>query len=176
MRIKAFLAVLCLCYGSVVTSDVTIKEASSDQVQNVAQEKTGVVPRDKFLFGSYATATYTQVVASTSTVFFSCLSGTVSQWVCSGRHSRGRRSKKIKKPDINLDDDQSSIGIESSKGDPMPALTPDEDKRKFAFTIWTTSRTTTSVTVFFTDTNTTIRLSYYCFAAGIQYPQFNCAG
>lgn len=50
-----------------------------------------------------------------------------------------------------------------------------EDKDKLAFTVWTTSRTTTSVTVFFTNTSSTVRVSFYCVAGGISLPN-GCAG
>lgn len=50
-----------------------------------------------------------------------------------------------------------------------------QEKDKLAFTVWTTSRTTTSVTVFFTNTSSTVRVSFYCVAGGISVPN-GCGG
>ncbi|KAK7076180.1 hypothetical protein SK128_016679 [Halocaridina rubra] len=133
---------------------------------------TPLDPREKFLFGSFSTTTYTQVVASTSTVFFSCLSGTATGTVCQGRGAR--RNKKLKRPDITVVESEVKEDIESSITDDVVNQQDMVRNSKLGFTIWTTSRTTTSVTVFFTNTSTTLRLSYYCFAGGIQFPQFNC--
>ncbi|KAK7076182.1 hypothetical protein SK128_016681 [Halocaridina rubra] len=137
---------------------------------------TSSVARDKFLFGSFSTTRYTQVVASTSTVFFSCLSGTSGGAVCMGRNTK--RKKRMLQNDMTIGDSPNVPEVESSQATSPEKtdLAPVEstNNSKLAFTIWTTSRTTTQVTVFFTNTSTTIRLSYYCFAGGIQFPQFNC--
>lgn len=60
-------------------------------------------------------------------------------------------------------------------------LDPEEEQeddlamsKLLGFTLWTRARTTSTVTMLFTDTNTTIRLSYYCQAGGLQMPEFPC--
>ncbi|XP_066964053.1 uncharacterized protein [Macrobrachium rosenbergii] len=131
-------------------------------------------------FGSFSTTTYTVVSATTSTVFFSCLSGTDST-VCKGRNTkRFRRGSRTKAIELVDHDDPTLPALESS--DLEEPLTEDrsatgesqDNNQKFGFTVWTTARTTTSVTVFYTNTSTTIRLSYYCVAGGIQFPINRC--
>ncbi|KAK7068553.1 hypothetical protein SK128_004758 [Halocaridina rubra] len=157
--------------------------AQSAEGLQVIPSKLDPQNREKFLFGSFSTTTYTNFVLSTSTVFFSCLVGTTSQVVCSGRsRSSGRRmlrdaplqaGKELTQGDEPVTDyyvPESSFNDvnESSKSD-LP-----ENSEKFAFTIWTTSRTTSSITVYYTNTSTTVRLSYVCAAAAVSYPPFNC--
>ncbi|MPD04118.1 hypothetical protein E2C01_099789 [Portunus trituberculatus] len=47
-------------------------------------------------------------------------------------------------------------------------------KLLLGFTMWTRVRSTSTVTMLYTDTNTTIRLSYYCQAGNLQLPANNC--
>ncbi|XP_066964052.1 uncharacterized protein [Macrobrachium rosenbergii] len=134
------------------------------------------------LFGSFSTTTYTIVSAITSTVFFSCLSGTAAT-VCQGRNSkRFRRGSDAKALELADGEDSSlpaleSSGLEEPSTEDRSATGEFQAKDpKFGFTVWTTARTTTSVTVFYTNRSTTIRLSYYCIAGGLQFPPQNCAG
>ena len=48
-----------------------------------------------------------------------------------------------------------------------------KDNKNF-FTVWTESVTTTTLTTFFTNTDTTISLSYYCRAGNLVSPADNC--
>lgn len=45
---------------------------------------------------------------------------------------------------------------------------------KIGYTIWTTTKTTSTVTVLYTNTASTVKISYYCVAGGVQYPSVNC--
>ncbi|XP_064078987.1 uncharacterized protein LOC135196239 [Macrobrachium nipponense] len=143
-------------------------------------------PRDSSqkerLFGSFSTTTYTIVSAVTSTVFFSCLSGTAAT-VCAGRNTkRFRRGSDNKALELVGEGGSNVPALEpSGLGEPSPEDTSAAGEAqakdpKFGFTVWTTARTTTSVTVFYTNRSTTIRLSYYCVAGGLQFPPQNCAG
>ncbi|KAK7076181.1 hypothetical protein SK128_016680 [Halocaridina rubra] len=152
-------------------------ESSSKPSQENSDSYLVQQNKEKFLFGSFSTTTYTNVVASTSTVFFSCLSSTTSQNVCQGR---GARRKRFAKPNLLLDDYEGIADVQSSKNNEANIAQKNHhssingNEGKLAFTVWTTSRSTTSVTVFYTNTSTTIRLAYYCVAGGVQYPTFSC--
>ncbi|KAK7076177.1 hypothetical protein SK128_016676 [Halocaridina rubra] len=158
---------------SVVTLGALIAPSVSEEAKDVQTEK------GKYLFGSYSTATYTVVQASTSTVYFSCIQGSAAD-LCAGRKRASKMLQKSTEPLIEgraLEGD-SQTNLESSKSDDTQALEtrPKESDGKFAFTIWTTSKTTTSITVFYTNTSTTIRLSYACVAGGMSKPSDTCNG
>ncbi|XP_042873274.1 uncharacterized protein LOC122253914 [Penaeus japonicus] len=129
--------------------------------------------RAKFFFGTYRTTTYTVVSASTSTVFATCLSGSDTT-LCAGRSARRAKRKLEKSLDevTNVGDLSGSLLDTKSVAETLEGV---EEKDKLAFTVWTTSRTTTSVTVFFTNTSTTVRVSFYCVAGGLSVPN-GCAG
>ncbi|XP_045613608.2 uncharacterized protein [Procambarus clarkii] len=136
--------------------------------------------RERF-FGVASTRTYTSVVMVTSTVFFSCLSGT-SKAVC-----QGRRKKKSMQRFLDLTSaDEGDAELDGSLGEvkdkpdvedtaPKSPDSPVSNDAKF-ITIWTSSQTTTTVTMLYTNTSTTIRLSYFCQAGQAQLPIFRCAG
>lgn len=74
--------------------------------------------------------------------------------------------------------DSSLIDTDGMETDISSSSSPQEaDKNgKFQFlTIWSAASTTTTVTMLYTDTNTTVRLSYYC-QAGFQILPNRCAG
>ncbi|XP_071525995.1 uncharacterized protein [Panulirus ornatus] len=140
--------------------------------------------RSRFFLGRYSTTTYTDVVMVTSTVFFSCLSGTATG-VCQGRRRREFLSSSPLRTFIELDEGATDPVLESSQVDladlkedtGVAAESSDNaDSKLLGINVWTTSRTTTTVTMLYTDTNTTIRLSYYCLAGQIQLPANNCVG
>ena len=66
---------------------------------------------------------------------------------------------------------QSSLAEVSKEG--ADAVESKDDR--INFTVWTTTKTTTTVTVMYTNTASTIRISYYCVAGGINLPNA-CAG
>ncbi|XP_042208753.1 uncharacterized protein LOC121857012 [Homarus americanus] len=152
----------------VESSDITAKHSPVDE------------KGEKFFLGGVSTATYTDVVMVTSTVFFSCLSGT-SAAVCDGR-----RRKRSLRSFVKLEEDESSSPLASSQDEDLIGedLSQAEEENKsskdeeriLGFNIWTTSRITSTVTMLYTDTNTTIRLSYFCQAGQQQLPTFNCVG
>ncbi|XP_064078487.1 uncharacterized protein LOC135195914 [Macrobrachium nipponense] len=167
-----FLAKEALCDSKNVEKNSSLEPKDSSAAQDSSQRER--------LFGSFSTTTYTIVSAITSTVFFSCLSGTDST-VCRGRNAkRFRRGSKSKAIELADDTDPTLPLLESSDvAEPLTedrnaAAEPQADNQKFGFTVWTTARTTTSVTVFYTNTSTTIRLSYFCIAGGIQLPINRC--
>ncbi|CAL4124082.1 unnamed protein product [Meganyctiphanes norvegica] len=161
------------------TATALLAVASAELTQQLQQSDVDVEggARGKFVFGSYRTTTHTVVQAATSTVFFSCLSGTGTA-LCTGK-----RKKRTLRNDLQADLLPGGVSaLEGSLGgsdiaDPLKleAAGSGNADGKLGFTIWTTNRLTTSVTVFFTDTLTTIRLSYFCNAAGITSPN-NCVG
>ncbi|XP_037790065.1 uncharacterized protein LOC119585493 [Penaeus monodon] len=134
-----------------------------------------LLQKNKFIFGSLSTTTYTGVAVSTSTVFFSCLLGTAAT-VCQGRRRRLRKNAKF---DASASYEEES-SLDSSQAPATKTREEDstnrevEEKSRFAFTAWTTSRTSTTVTVLFTNTSTTLRISIFCIAGSLQLPQFNC--
>ncbi|KAK4290075.1 hypothetical protein Pmani_037003 [Petrolisthes manimaculis] len=165
---------------------------SQPTVGDVAETKNnespvvGEVDKNRFI-GRYSTTTETAVVMVTSTVFFSCLSGT------SGALCLGRRRKRALRSNISFEHERNDRVLETSQveettslseqGDAtMPSKEKEDDStvagtsRLLGFQVWTRVRSTTTVTMIFTDTNTTIRLSFFCQAGLAQLPTFNCAG
>ncbi|XP_063592248.1 uncharacterized protein LOC134769450 [Penaeus indicus] len=130
--------------------------------------------RNDFLsvFAVQSTTTYTIVSASTSTVFFSCLSGSYTALICQGRKKKSIRAM----PD--LDSISSDVFLDTSSDSAgSPAIERDDDptnSEKFGYTVWTVAKTTTTVTVRYTNTASTIKISYYCGAGGINYPPNSC--
>ncbi|XP_045612792.1 uncharacterized protein [Procambarus clarkii] len=185
------LSILALCLMAVAAAEEPQQKERPQPVVAAAATNhelpAELNDRERFIFGRYSTTTYTDVVMVTSTVYFSCLSGT-SPAVCLGRRKKKnlRRFMEINKregkdediPDVLLD---SSQGDSSKKEETDPAsqdAPPSEPATdsKFFVNVWTTSRTTTTVTMLYTDTNTTIRLSYFCQAGQAQLPTFRCVG
>ncbi|ROT75860.1 uncharacterized protein [Penaeus vannamei] len=138
-----------------------------------AEQESSDADRGKFFFGTYRTTTYTVVSASTSTVFATCLSGSDTT-LCAGRSARRARrklDKALDMPEVGSEDLSSSLLDTKTVAESEDV----QEKDKLAFTVWTTSRTTTSVTVFFTNTSSTVRVSFYCVAGGISVPN-GCGG
>ncbi|XP_037790068.1 uncharacterized protein LOC119585495 [Penaeus monodon] len=123
------------------------------------------------VFAVQSTTTYTVVSASTSTVFFSCLSGSYTALICNGRKKKSIRAM----PD--LESVSSDVSLDPSESvDPL-AIERDDDpatSEKFGYTVWTVAKTTTTVTVRYTNTATTVKISYYCGAGGVRYPANSC--
>ncbi|XP_037790066.1 uncharacterized protein LOC119585494 [Penaeus monodon] len=149
--------------------------AESQPGTEVGETKDGIVLKDtdeRLFFGRFSTTTYTGVAVSTSTVFFSCLLGTAPT-VCAGRRRRAKKSVKFE----TSADSYVDTGLESSQ---TPAdvgekdASASEDQSKIFVNVWTTSRTSTTVTVLYTNTSTTLRISLFCIAGFVQVPQFNC--
>lgn len=71
----------------------------------------------------------------------------------------------------------SDVSLDPSESvDPL-AIERDDDpatSEKFGYTVWTVAKTTTTVTVRYTNTATTVKISYYCGAGGVRYPANSC--
>ncbi|XP_027213295.2 uncharacterized protein [Penaeus vannamei] len=135
-------------------------------------EESPEAQEGRLFFGNYQTSTLTVVEASTSTVFLSCLSS-ANTGACSGK--RKKRASSMKMP---VDDqDELNMPLDSSVNSEVRAeRSQPADNQKLGFTIWTTAKTTTTVTVLSTNTDTTIRLHYSCAAAGQTLPSVSCSG
>lgn len=75
-------------------SQQSAKEEQASGERLVDESDSKVLQKNKFIFGSLSTTTYTGVAVSTSTVFFSCLLGTAAT-VCQGRRRRLRKNVKF---------------------------------------------------------------------------------
>jgi len=142
----------------------------------VAAATEGLLKRgnkeERLFFGSYRTITNTGVTLTTSTVYASCVSGSLTT-VCTGkRKKRAVNSLQIDEPDHEIDTVDSSI---EEPEDPSSGRTPNPTgKLSGIYTIWTTATTSTTVTTRYTDTATTVSLSIYCSAGSIDYPPVFC--
>ncbi|XP_071525998.1 uncharacterized protein [Panulirus ornatus] len=176
MRTAGARVVLLLLAATMV---VTISSAQEGGGVADTIEEARVHDKGRFFVGSYQTTTHTVVVASTSTVFFSCLSGSANT-LCTGRRRKRTISVPIEQDAASIEGDSSLALDSSSEGDEdLPTDSPlddDDHSGKSAFIVWTTTSTTTSVTVFYTNTSTTVRLSYLCLAAGVSLPAAQCGG
>ncbi|XP_068228283.1 uncharacterized protein [Palaemon carinicauda] len=128
-----------------------------------------LVNDQRFLFGSYSTTTYTNVIVQTSSVFLSCLSTSVTN-LCGGRRIRKSMLALLKEIE------QEQEALQPSTADLAEELKDSDPGSKFGFTVWTTSKLTTTVTTFYTNTSTTIRLHYMCIVGGVSLPTRRCPG
>ena len=65
--------------------------------------------------------------------------------------------------------------IEDSYSTPMQDEKKSKNKNdKLFFTVWTKTISTTTMTVYYTNTATTLSLSYYCTVGGITIPFLGC--
>merc|ERR1712106_190294 len=143
------------------------------------QEKGLEAGRFMNALATYSTTTYTVVSVSTSSMKIICYSGIASATTCKGR----RRKRKVRQYDNLLEaaESQSDNVLEGSKDqlaesvEPRQGKAEDLDGRLLGFTVWTTTKSTTSVTVFYTDTATTLKVSIGCAIGGADYVNYvNC--
>lgn len=79
---------------------------------------------------------------------------------------------KLKLSDISIDGSLANIKNKPESEKESAKINPDG---KFAFSIWTTTRVTSTATVKFTNTSTTISLLYVCTVGGLEFPSaFSC--
>ncbi|ROT75863.1 hypothetical protein C7M84_005573 [Penaeus vannamei] len=94
-------------------SQQSAKEEQASGERLVDESDSKVLQKNKFIFGSLSTTTYTGVAVSTSTVFFSCLLGTAAT-VCQGRRRRLRKNVKFNASPPAVYESESSL--DSSQG------------------------------------------------------------
>merc|ERR1712179_405919 len=126
------------------------------------------------ILGQVSTTTLWSISVSTSTVHFSCLSGISSNIVCNGRRKR-RMARNI----IANIVDNVNPGITSSLenvNEKEQEKDLEKSEKLFGFTVWTAVTASSTVTVFSTNTASTIRMSYYCTAALADTPGSACSG
>nr|XP_045616233.1 uncharacterized protein LOC123769232 [Procambarus clarkii] len=174
MRVWSALVVLAVAATELVAGEAgALDEALKEG--GLKEDASAITEDKERFFGSYYTQTRTVVSAFTSTVFLSCLSGT-STVKCAGRRRRSLHDTNIKT--LIQEFDEPSLLDTSGDGGvaALEASDQEPNEKLFGISIWTTTATTTSVTVFFTNTSTTIRISYYCIAAGLVLPVQRCPG
>jgi len=162
-------ALLSCCWASIQTNTQDATEAKQlesthDNIQDITQPKDG-----KFYFGRISTLSHTMVSFTTSTVLSLCLQATVATPICGGK----KRKRRNLLDDVN-ERESSQLALDSSV---VSATDEDDvDKEKFLkfFTVWTKSITTTTLTTFFTNTGTTISLSYLCTSSALRLPIDGC--
>ncbi|CAL4196887.1 unnamed protein product, partial [Meganyctiphanes norvegica] len=121
------------------------------------------------ILGQVATTTLWDVSVATSTVFFRCISGDQSAAACAGRKKRKRRTINIEYTDDNVKRDLSS-SLDTNRKGKEQELNLEKSEKLYGFTVWTAVTVASTVTVLTTNTETTIRLSFYCFAAFDDIP------
>nr|XP_053634525.1 uncharacterized protein LOC128690032 [Cherax quadricarinatus] len=178
MRFWEVVVLMVMASVSLVAPQAEMQDQVSQEAALQEDDKGTLAldDRNRF-FGTFQTSTRSLVSLITSTVFFSCLSGTATASVCTGR--RRRRALSMDKPKSLIVDPNEWSALTSS-GDGSDVTTDAADteanEKLFGIQVWTISTTSTSVTVFYTDSRTTIRLSYYCVAAGMSLPIRRCGG
>ncbi|XP_066964074.1 uncharacterized protein [Macrobrachium rosenbergii] len=158
----------------VLVAPVSSKKTEDDE------DKMVVLDRGRFIFGTTSTTTYTSVIASTSTVFLSCVSTTLAT-ICEKRKRSARSNLKTPRKEIALAlaDTELETSLDPSDA-PDYARIPEEAEKqdlgdgKLAFTIWTTTKVSTTVTVFYTNTATTVTMRFGCIAGGMILPTQKC--
>ncbi|XP_050727022.1 uncharacterized protein LOC127003983 [Eriocheir sinensis] len=153
-----------------------------EAILNLSSNENPMTKEDKerFIFGPRSITTYTAVSVTTSTAFLTCLSGTNDN-VCQGR--RKKRSVRLMQDISKREGESTSLStslieeadtVVAPTGSTKKAEGDSQGDEKLIFTVWTTARITTSITLVSTDTNTTIRVSFYCLAGNVQLPTINC--
>ncbi|KAG7153828.1 uncharacterized protein LOC121856989 [Homarus americanus] len=153
--------------------------------EGLVKEHLNLQGKEKFL-GTFSTSTRTMVIASTSTVFLTCLSGTANPVVlCGGR--RKKRNVREKSMTFLLDDyrglpgpilegSTEGVNVDGKERDTGGVGEEGHAEKFLGIQLWTTTAVTTSVTVFYTNTSTTVRISFYCAAGGLNLPPISCIG
>merc|ERR1739842_90238 len=142
-----------------------------------------VTDKEGRLLYSSMTTTYTMISVSTSSMKLICYSGIASATICAGR----RRKRKVHHDNLLDAETSESDGLlESSKdeltqsieeaGHQGKAEGDEHEGRLLGFTVWTTTKTTSSVTVFYTDTATTVKVSIGCAVGGADYVNYVACG
>ncbi|XP_064078988.1 uncharacterized protein LOC135196240 [Macrobrachium nipponense] len=156
-----------------------VASAATKKIEN-DEDRMAVLDRGRFIFGAASTTTYTSIVATTSTVFLSCLSATAAT-VCERRKRWARPHLKNLRKEIAvaLADTELETSLDPSEvpdyaSNPEEAGKQDLDDGKLALTVWTTTRVSTTVTVFYTNTSTTVTLSFGCVVGGMIRPTQRC--
>ncbi|XP_064078986.1 uncharacterized protein LOC135196238 [Macrobrachium nipponense] len=155
-----------------------VAPASSKKTED-DEDRMVVLDRGRYIFGTTSTTTYTSVVASTSTVYLSCLSATAAT-ICEKRKRSARSNKTSRKEialalaDTELETSLDSSDVPEYASIPEEAGKQDSGDGKMAFTLWTTTKISTTVTVYYTNTATTVTMSFGCLAGGMILPTQNC--
>ncbi|KAF2357974.1 hypothetical protein FHG87_011277, partial [Trinorchestia longiramus] len=129
---------------------------------------------ERFFLQTYRTLTNTNVVLTTSTAFLSCVQAISTSNNCSGR----RKKRSVMKGSLVDDRPNEEVKLDSSNSEQLSSfeLEYDSTQGKAAFTIWTAFVTTTTVTTVFTDSSTTVSLSYQCSVGFLSVPGSSCGG
>ncbi|XP_018021956.1 uncharacterized protein LOC108678121 [Hyalella azteca] len=130
---------------------------------------------ERFFLQTYQTITNTNVVLTTSTAFVSCVAAMNSAVDCTGRKRRKRSFVKKQTADSSSE----AIELDSSSiagSDGTVDVTDGNPRGRAAFTIWTAVATTTTITTIFTDSSTTVSLSYFCSVGFLTVPGNSCVG
>ncbi|KAK3857522.1 hypothetical protein Pcinc_036233 [Petrolisthes cinctipes] len=168
-----------------ISADGTVENKNNNDAVVLAASTQALYPFQSMqpgrFFASVTSTTETVFVMVTSTVFFSCISIAPSGPACMGRRRKRSLSRTIevdhdKQRGLSLDSSQQDALLNT--GDPGQQRDniddTDNNTRLLGINIWSSVRSTSTVTMLFTDTNTTIRLGYYCLAGNVRLPTFNC--
>merc|ERR1711962_1782658 len=161
--------VLALAFVAASQADDVVEEAVGGR--EVGDDRVERDVAEGRLLGSVRTTTLWAISVSTSTQFLSCRSG-IDTAVCDGRRKR-RRSVNIEYMRDNNDADISG-SIDSHQKREVQELEADRSGKLYGFTVWTAVTQSTTVTVLTTNTDTTVRLSFYCSAALADVPAISC--
>ncbi|XP_018021966.1 uncharacterized protein LOC108678129 isoform X2 [Hyalella azteca] len=169
-----------------------LEDSNAPAAASPAAAKASEVPpkgvsnfaKEKAFFGSYRTITRTGVSLLTSTVPVTCFSGLTAA-LCLGRKRRrvfldgqlpDQKMNFMSTPEAAGKNDKSTT-LDSSQEESNEAAVDEENDGRFVgglYTIWNSSTTSTTVTVRYTDTATTVKVSYYCTIKGMDVPTVFC--
>jgi len=149
---------------------VASAEADTKEVKEVGAKVAEEPALEKAFFGAYRTVTRTGVTLTTSTVFATCLTKSDTTKLCNGRRRRGLANSPSVVPaeEKHLDSSIDEVSVQE------PDLGGQQKLLGGVYTIWTTATTSTTVTVRYTNTATTISLDYLCTAGSIEFPTIFC--
>merc|ERR1711909_100450 len=185
--VRAVFLGLVLALATAVESDVTQQAVAGagilvDESDATERDERGIAMVDTNqeigrgrILGQVSTTTLWSVSVSTSTVHFSCLSGISTQIACGGRRRKRRMTRKTIQ---NIVDNVNPAITSSFENINEKEQEKDLEKSEklFGFTVWTAVTASSTVTVFSTNTASTIRMSYYCTAALADTPGSACSG
>ncbi|CAL4108757.1 unnamed protein product, partial [Meganyctiphanes norvegica] len=171
-----FLAAGCLTATDASANNTTQEPGIigySSQHSHLAINKPNRNNAAKF-FASVGTQILTIYSLTTSTVYFTCLSGISANALC-----KGKRKKRTLPTKLDILDSGVIQTLESSHGNPISLAAEEftankKDVSKVLVPLWSTSKTTSTVTVLYTATASTLKLSYYCSVARLTAPSPSC--
>lgn len=168
----ALVLALAIVATSQEVNDAPAEQEVNDRAERALKPDELKGKSEGRILGNVRTTTLWAISVSTSTGFLSCLSGITTTTACNGK--RKKRQTNIAYIPDNYDPEISGSLANDAIQEKEQELEADRSGKIYGFTVWTAVTQSTTVTVFSTNSASTVRLSFYCSAALATVPQLSC--